>query len=940
MLYPPYIDGVIPAFYGGSLTVPFSMNPGVGVGEIQGFSLKIKSIQNTKYLFTTTDVAEYNLSGNCYVKFNISSYKNKMKEGQHYKVQIAYIGQDGVGYYSTVGIIKYTKKPKVTIQDLKGGRINAAKYSYIGSYFSEDETEKEYQYSFIFSDGTGQILKETGWQLHNSSNDNLTYQSHDEFIVPFDLDKNQTYYIQYKVITNNKLCVSSVKYRIHQQQSINPDIKIELKADMYKDNGYVLLTMEGEYDKFDEEKSMTGAFLISRSSEDSDFKTWEEILRFRATGVYPSRWEYKDFTVEQGKKYIYSFQQYNDFNLYSERVLSNIIFSDFEDMFLYDGNRQLKISYNPQVQSFKTDILESKTETLGNRYPFILRNGLVEYKEFPLSGLISYMSDEEHLFATNKELGLVDNTLERKTTILPGFEPNDQYFFDKQYSGIDIFQLKENYKIAKENYDTLGTAHLPTTSLVDYNLSAERVFKLKVLDWLNNGEPKLFRSASEGNYIVRLMNVSLSPEDTLGRMLHNFSCTAYEIDDCNYSTLSNYGIVKVSTPQEKVLRFKTKLLKDLKNNEKIIDGDYAITIKFEDMTPGDIIKIKTDNDNEEQTIVIGLTGTYQVDTGAKILSAEIEQNTLVKLQKNGLNEPQVTYGYYESSINSFNEIATISFNDIPAKQYIGNQSNIIKQINNIKDTLISFFYLHFYKRDIKDIEVKVKVNIDTKKQYYDYPFDEMNPFFLYRFKTSETIDNIKYYIPITLTEKDFSYYQNKLPNDYYIKENDKYIKFNKWQKNIQYYIQSPFTFLVDLNNINKLLVSQEEYDYLSEYYDDKEQLNKLYEVYSTEVGIDFNAIDLKDTGEYNINGPILFESIELTNGVLLECGYNVRSINYNVENTDEILQKQYQKIISAYNNIRNYDKKDELYLLTLRKQYQNEKNKYYILLNNLREESL
>ena len=78
-----------------------------------------------------------------------------------------------------------------------------------------------------------------------------------------------------------------------------------LLDDMYKDNGYVLLTMEGEYDKFDEEKSMTGAFLISRSSEDSDFKTWEEILRFRATGVYPSRWEYKDFTVEQGKKYIY-----------------------------------------------------------------------------------------------------------------------------------------------------------------------------------------------------------------------------------------------------------------------------------------------------------------------------------------------------------------------------------------------------------------------------------------------------------------------------------------------------------------------------------------------------------------------------------------------------------------------------------------------------------
>jgi len=62
------------------------------------------------------------------------------------------------------------------------------------------------------------------------------------------------------------------------------------------------------------------------------------------------------------------------------------------------------------------------------------------------------------------------------------------------------------------------------------------------LEWLNNGEPKLFRSPGEGNYIVRLMNVSLSPEDTLGRMLHNFSCTAYEIDDYTYNNLNSYGI--------------------------------------------------------------------------------------------------------------------------------------------------------------------------------------------------------------------------------------------------------------------------------------------------------------------------------------------------------------------------------------------------------------
>jgi hypothetical protein len=64
------------------------------------------------------------------------------------------------------------------------------------------------------------------------------------------------------------------------------------------------------------------------------------------------------------------------------------------------------------------------------------------------------------------------------------------------------------------------------------------------LDWLNNGKPKLFRSAAEGNYIVRLMNVSLSPNDTLGRMLHTFTATAYEIAEYNYDNLKKYGFIK------------------------------------------------------------------------------------------------------------------------------------------------------------------------------------------------------------------------------------------------------------------------------------------------------------------------------------------------------------------------------------------------------------
>jgi hypothetical protein len=67
-----------------------------------------------------------------------------------------------------------------------------------------------------------------------------------------------------------------------------------------------------------------------------------------------------------------------------------VLYVDFEDAFLFDGEKQLKIKYNPEISSFKTTHLESKIDTIGSKHPFIFRNGNVSYKEFPIAGLISY----------------------------------------------------------------------------------------------------------------------------------------------------------------------------------------------------------------------------------------------------------------------------------------------------------------------------------------------------------------------------------------------------------------------------------------------------------------------------------------------------------------------------------------------------------------------
>jgi hypothetical protein len=63
-------------------------------------------------------------------------------------------------------------------------------------------------------------------------------------------------------------------------------------------------------------------------------------------------------------------------------------------MFLSDGQKILCIKFNPKVSSLKNAIQETKTDTLDSKYPVFFKNGILKYKELPISGLISYQMDD------------------------------------------------------------------------------------------------------------------------------------------------------------------------------------------------------------------------------------------------------------------------------------------------------------------------------------------------------------------------------------------------------------------------------------------------------------------------------------------------------------------------------------------------------------------
>ena len=193
-LYPPYINGTIPAFYysegATKIVVPFTMNRAVQADDVAGFALKIKNISGDVKSVERKVVSSDITSSNASVTF---SSEETFIVGQYYKAQLAYISKNGViGYYSTVGIIKCTTKPTVSIEGLVFGQANMNKYSYTGVYsqYGGDATEKMYSYRFLLTDVNGKVIMDSGEKIHSTSLDDLPYESHETFNIKKEFDSN------------------------------------------------------------------------------------------------------------------------------------------------------------------------------------------------------------------------------------------------------------------------------------------------------------------------------------------------------------------------------------------------------------------------------------------------------------------------------------------------------------------------------------------------------------------------------------------------------------------------------------------------------------------------------------------------------------------------------------------------------------------------------
>lgn len=911
-LYPPVIEGTIPAFSGDIIKVPFQMNKAVSSNQINGLVLVIKTVQSNR-IVAELDSTSYDETNN--IAIFQRNPKSAMYVGQYYKVQMAYRAIDGtIGYYSTVGVIKYTSTPVVGISDETDGS------TYIGYYSQEggDLTEKVYSYRFDLTDSNGNIVDTSGDQIHNNSFDVNSYESSDSFTLSFELNANTTYQLTYNIKTINGLELSASK-KISLSESVDSKLEADVKATLNYENGYIDISLV-KPENIDAEKIATGSFILLRASDKDNYKTWNEVLRFVLYGQTPSRKLWQDMTIEQGVSYQYAVQQYNNYNLRSNKIYSNIVKADFEHIFLYDGKRQLKVCYNPKVSSFKNTLLENKVDTIGSKYPFIFRNGNVKYKEFPISGLISLLSDENELFFESPFDEIPDYQKEYSDCYIKISFRKTKEQYDKHYNTYYVIPSKEELKASGKSFIHNGITYYPiwftsftiwykkqgkssewetiqstmnklidegrlyesvnaqkrealslnnqrTTDLTGENYYNERNFKLEVLDWLTNGEPKLFRSPAEGNYLVRLLNTSLSPADQLGRMLHTFSSTAYEIGEADYKTLESYKIITTEAPTTQQLKWRSIDLSEAPNNVNLLEHT-AISLNVVGMTTGD--KIITDFGD----IVIGPTGSYNLDLqdDVKVSSFALAGND--DIQHSGI----LTYSYYSTKFtDSFDSINTIKFIQKSCHQFIGQHSNIIEEISDVKYQLQSIGYVRFWLRD-SDKALYTIAEAETAEYFNDRScLDKVD------IENLSTTDMYQVYQIIDST------------------------------------VQSEPKYIYDIYNSKKIVA------------DDAGS-----KAAATQIKINDEIIDLKDISYYQLNQTDNITSISFGDAIVCEITYQLKEIDYDVENSDEGLWKLWKQYSNCLKELQSYWSQD-VPLSTIREQEKLCKQSYEIYIGHLRQ---
>lgn len=562
-IYPPTLQSTQTAFLASTndYVIYFTLQNVTSISDIGHAQVRIVRQSNNRTIVNTSTYpdgviyfsAPFKQSGSqYYVTVSRDMLSEVWQAGYLYKIQMRFgstnlwtdtgekfakwkqtqINNQTFSEWSNVMIIKAINEPTVVIENADEIRqdVHSTEHTeatltplFSGSY-STDSASNELLDKYRFSLYLGQDIDETnlvetsGWLQHNGDvNTSDTYRFKNILV------DNNYYVVTYEIITVNGYEASATAYTFQAVQTFLEELEgmtltVDDESVYCKENGCIQLYLTTT-------SNISGCYVITRSSELSDYGVWEDLAYYvYSNQSFSNTLIYQDFTIESGIKYKYAIQMQNAAELRSAPLYeanNNYKVVNFEYAYLYRDGVQLRLKYNNTMTSFKHTTLSAKLDTLGSTYPHLVRNGYAYYAEFPINGLISFQMDEDQTFFVHGD---------------------DGYYYDGE---LVIPNDKFSRYIGNRTNDSLS--YLIDSNLTDDNIFVERKFREKVEEFLNNFEYKLFKSPTEGNFIVGLMNISMTPNQQLGRMIYSFTGTAYEVMENTLENLNDVGIINIGS---------------------------------------------------------------------------------------------------------------------------------------------------------------------------------------------------------------------------------------------------------------------------------------------------------------------------------------------------------------------------------------------------------
>lgn len=542
-LYPPIIDTYMPAFIykvtQEGCRVYFSISVYNSLSEINTNAIQvIVQDQNTNQSMLAEDIYP---SGIKLAQLKIDTEEGQNKYyinilpsdmqggtfllGQYYKVQIrftlasistpekdeidSWISNNFASFseWSTVTLIKPISAPILTInnfdQQADSIYLTSTDLTISGKITFEEEDDDETLTSYRIS------LYDTNENLLTTSGDIYAdpYKKENEiyYQLKYPVETNVDYILGFQILTRNLYSwPTEQRFNFSVDEVIYHDFVGTITAEPDNLGGRIKINVISEKQ---EDTELKYNVIIRRSSSRDNFKVWEDIKVTNVSGLEDLDYTWYDYTAEPGVwyKYCAMTQNTSGFRSKSIQTESPVIINP-EDIFLTAEGKQLKVRFDPNISSFSHHVAESKIDTIGSQYPFFYRNDKVNYRTFSLSGTISHFMDiRQNLMQSSKK--------------------------DLYGQNYDLYQqYNQDNRITLFNDDIF-----------------EREFRKNVIDFLYKNNVKLFRSATEGNILVKLMDISFTPNITLHRHIYSFSCTAYQVDACNISNYIKYNIYNFGT---------------------------------------------------------------------------------------------------------------------------------------------------------------------------------------------------------------------------------------------------------------------------------------------------------------------------------------------------------------------------------------------------------